>query len=179
MHLHSTVGRGSRFWIGFDQWRTIEQTPAPVPQADAQVVRSLAGRRVLLIDDDAMVRAAMQTVLGVWEVELRTLSAIDDEKLQALAEGHWRPDCILCDYRMPGPRNGIDILDALTDVFPGAIGVLQTGERAEQVQAEADDAGYVVLYKPVDAAALASTMAAVLRATGPAPLSALREEASA
>jgi signal transduction histidine kinase/CheY-like chemotaxis protein len=179
MHLHSTVGHGSRFWIGFDQWRTIEQAPAPVPQADALVVRSLAGRRVLLIDDDAMVRTAMQTVLGSWGVELRSLSAIGDEKLQALADDHWRPDCILCDYRMPGPRNGIDILDALTDVFPGAVGVLQTGERAEQVQSEADDAGYVVLYKPVGAAALASTMAAVLRSTGPAPLNAHRGEGPA
>lgn len=181
MHLHSTVGHGSRFWIAFDRWRTIEQAPAPVPasQADALAVRSLAGRRVLLIDDDAMVRTAMQTILGDWGVELRTLSAISDETLQELGDGDWRPECVLCDYRMPGSRNGIGILDALTDVFPGAVGVLQTGERAEQVQSEADDAGYVVLYKPVGAGPLASTLAAVLRSTGPAPLSAQRIEVPA
>jgi hypothetical protein len=57
-------------------------------------------------------------------------------------------------------------------LYPQAVGILQTGEHAARVQAEADDAGFIVLFKPVSPSTLSSTLAAVLPATGPAPLAA-------
>ncbi len=179
LQLRSTLGHGSCFWLEFAQWRNAELQTAQVALPDPRLVRSLAGRRILLIDDDAMVRDALQTVLGSWDIDLHVVPAVGNNVMDELPRRDWRPDCILCDYRMPGPRNGIHVLDDLLEVFPQAIGVLQTGERAERVQAEADDAGYVVLYKPVTAAILASTLAAVLRSTGSAPLMPLTPELSA
>jgi DNA-binding LytR/AlgR family response regulator len=85
----------------------------------------------------------------------------DLSALEALDPG-WVPHCVLCDFRLPGPLDGVAMLDLLQERYPDAVGILQTGELAQTVQARAEDAGYLVLFKPVDAHVLASTLASVL-----------------
>jgi CheY-like chemotaxis protein len=58
--------------------------------------------------------------------------------------------------------NGIELLDFLQQKFPAAIGVLITGEMLPTVQQAAEDAGYMLISKPVDAAVLAYTLGALL-----------------
>jgi CheY-like chemotaxis protein len=77
-------------------------------------------------------------------------------------EPDWIPECILCDFRLPGEMNGIDLLDFLLERFPTATGVLQTGEPESVVRDRADDAGYVVLYKPTPPDLLASFLGSAL-----------------
>jgi DNA-binding NtrC family response regulator len=119
------------------------------------------GRRVLLVDDDVMIQRAMQALLGSWGMDLRCAGSGDASVLEVCAP-NWMPECVLCDFRLPGPMDGIVMLDFLQDRFPDMVGIVQTGELVQTVQERAEDAGYMVLFKPVDAHILASTLAAVL-----------------
>lgn len=133
------------------QWQAPKVQPAPW----------LQGQRVLLVDDDPIVQTAMRALLGSWQMEVRSATAGDASVLE-VCSSDWVPDCVLCDFRLPGPLDGIALLDLLHERYPQIIGILQTGELAQRVQTRAADAGYLVLYKPVQAHILESTLAAVL-----------------
>lgn len=165
--LRSRLGRGSCFRLHLPASML---SNAPVAGAGklvahgSSVVRPalwLKGRRVLLVDDDVMIQHAMQALLGSWGLDLRCVGLGDKSVLEVCAPD-WMPDCVLCDFRLPGPMDGIVMLDFLQDRFPDMVGIVQTGELAQTVQECAEAAGYMVLFKPVDAQILASTLAAVL-----------------
>jgi CheY-like chemotaxis protein len=108
-----------------------------------------------------MVLQAMQALLQTWQVDLRCTNRGDDSVLVAFS-AQWVPECILCDFRMPGKFNGIELLDFILERFPEAVGILLTGEMGQAVQTQAEEAGYLVLSKPLDPAVLASTLSAVM-----------------
>ena len=168
IHVHSLPGRGSRFRLHLPERLLVPAdgtsgAVSALPSAGAAVAAApwLAGRRILLVDDDPMVRAAMQALLGSWRLDLRCAARADASVLEACAGG-WVPECVLCDFRLPGDMDGIALLDWLQPHFPDAIGVLLTGELLQIVQQKAEEAGYVLLSKPVDPALLALTLGALL-----------------
>ena len=169
--LRSVPGRGTRFRLELPTSLLVKREALghthkalqASGQALAQMAGKLAGRRVLLIDDDPLVRVAMQELLGSWGVALRCAENGDDDVAQVCGTD-WTPECVLCDFRLPGALDGIDVLDMLQERYPQAIGILQTGELAQAVQARAEESGYMVLFKPVDVAVLASTLSTVLNA---------------
>jgi len=108
-----------------------------------------------------MVLTAMLALLSGWGLDLRSAVRGDASVLQACAPD-WVPECVLCDFRLPGPLTGIDLLDQFQVRFPGVICVLLTGEMAPSVLEEAEDAGYLLLSKPVDASVLAMTLGTLL-----------------
>lgn len=165
--LRSRLGRGSCFRLHLPA-RMLSNTPvvgtSKLVARESGVVRPaswLMGRRVLLVDDDVMIQRAMQALLGSWGMDLRCAGSGDTSVLEVCAP-NWMPECVLCDFRLPGPMDGIVMLDFLQDRFPDMVGIVQTGELVQTVQERAEDAGYMVLFKPVDAHILASTLAAVL-----------------
>ena len=165
---HSRVGRGSCFRLHLPPHLFQQALLTTLPlggQSSARRVQPAAwlqGKRILLVDDDPMVQSAMRALLETWGMELRCASAGDTTVLNVCSP-EWQPDCVLCDFRLPGPLDGIDMLDFLQDKFAHTVGILQTAELAQTVQVRAADAGYMVLYKPVAAQVLESTLAAVLK----------------
>lgn len=161
--LRSTPGRGSCFRLHLPSQICQAQPPEDqwvLPSASVSGLQ-LAGRRVLLIDDDPMVLQAMQALLGNWQIDLRCASVGHAVALDVCAQD-WIPECVLCDFRLPGSLNGLELLDLALARFPQAVGILLTGELAQSVQALAEEDGYLVLYKPLAPARLASTLSAVL-----------------
>jgi signal transduction histidine kinase/ActR/RegA family two-component response regulator len=167
--VHSVPQRGTRFRIVLPGSLIVQRhvnrdvlNPA-TSHANSVVQGSawLAGRRVLLIDDDPLVQLAMQAMLKVWRLDVRAATRGDESVLDACG-ADWEPECVLCDFRLPGTMNGIELLDFLQDKFPKSIGVLLTGEMLQTVQQDAEDAGYMLLSKPLDSAVLAFTLGALL-----------------
>ncbi|MDP2678780.1 MAG: hybrid sensor histidine kinase/response regulator [Rhodoferax sp.] len=165
--LQTCLGRGSCFRMHLPAAMCVtwsEHVPAPATVPLPSMVHPscwLAGRRLLLVDDDPMIQRAMQALLGSWGMALRVAGSGDATALEACGPD-WEPECVLCDFRLPGTLDGIAMLDFLQERYPQAVGILQTGELAQTVQVRAEEAGYMVLFKPVDAAVLASTLATVL-----------------
>jgi two-component system, sensor histidine kinase len=67
-----------------------------------------------------------------------------------LAECPTRPDLIICDYRLRGHENGIDVIHQLqsecNEVIPA---MLITGDTAADRLMEAQSSGLLLLHKPV------------------------------
>lgn len=141
--------------------KNVEAAPAATTDAPTLLAPAIGGRRVLLVDDDPLVRQSMQALLQGWQVDLRCAGGGDVTELNGFEDG-WVPECILSDFRLPGPMDGIALLDFLLERYPDAVGILQTGELAADVQTRAEEAGYMVLFKPVDPQLLASTLSAIL-----------------
>jgi two-component system, sensor histidine kinase len=138
-------------------------TPAlPTSPIDSSAcIKVLNRRKILLVEDDPIVVAAMESIFVSWNVDFRCASIGDESVLNAM-EPDWVPECILCDFRLPGKMNGVVLLDFLLERFPTAVGVLQTGEPESVVREKADDAGYVVLFKPIAPDLLASFLGSAL-----------------
>ncbi len=125
--------------------------PAPAGAAPAR-------GRILVVDDDAEVRAFLADILGTLGHGVETV-ADADAALAALAEG--APDLVLLDFAMPG-MNGAELARAARRLHPGLPIVFVTGF-AESDQLEAALGGDVpVLKKPFGVEALNAVIAAHL-----------------
>jgi signal transduction histidine kinase/CheY-like chemotaxis protein len=166
LSLRSRLQRGSCFRLHIPAALVVDQV-ASTEGADAKLAQRLSksvlvGRRLLHIDDDPMVLQAMQALLGSWQLDLRSAQVGDAAAVLQVCGPDWVPECIISDFRLPGPLNGIQLLDVLLERFPLAVGLLQTGELAEDVQLAAEESGYLIAFKPVAPDVLAYTLCAVL-----------------
>ena len=167
LSLRSRLGRGTCFRLHVPAalcQPKLTPTGQKVLRAYAKPARAadwLGGHRVLLVDDDPLIQRAIQALLGSWGIDVRCACTGDASALLVCGNA-WSPECVLCDFRLPGAMDGINMLDFLQEHFPDSVGILLTGELVQTVQARAAEAGYMVLFKPVDADVLASTLSAVL-----------------
>lgn len=163
--LESALGRGSRFWV--------ELPPAEAPQAafadaapgdmpDEPV--PLQGRRVLLVEDDASVRAAMIERLQAWGAQV-VAAHVDVPSLEAwLANLHQpAPDLMVSDYRLPH-GDGLQAIAAARRRFGALPALLVTGDIAPHDLARLHDAGLRVLHKPFRPEALRDALLEALLA---------------
>jgi signal transduction histidine kinase/CheY-like chemotaxis protein len=146
LELISEVGKGSVFKLS-------------LPIADIETDRGypsmhsaapgLRGGLILVVEDDPMVREAMRSLLTGWDNEV-LVAGSGAEMLERVAECATRPDLILCDYRLRGQENGIDVIDRLRAEYNEDIAaILITGDTASDRLQEARDSGFIVLNKPV------------------------------
>jgi two-component system, sensor histidine kinase len=157
VEVRSRPGSGSLFRIHLTRLRIGDQPPRPLAVERPPVQPMLRSRRILVIDDDVMVQHAMKVILGSWEAEVR-VAGRDSDVAALVDDVRWKPDCVLCDYRLPGETNGIELLNQLTERFPHAMGILQTGELDPAVHEQAEEAGYLLLKKPVSPDLLGATL---------------------
>jgi DNA-binding NarL/FixJ family response regulator len=88
--------------------------------------------RVLLVDDDALVRAGLRTILSTAE-DLELVGEADDGARAVAAVREHRPDVVLMDIRMPR-MDGITATAALRQLpAPPQVIVLTTFQADEQV----------------------------------------------
>jgi two-component system, NarL family, response regulator DesR len=141
--------------------------------------------RVLLAEDQGMMRGALATLLGL-EEDLEVVAAVGrgDEVVEAAREH--RADLAVLDIEMPG-LNGLDAAAALRDAVPGCrVLIVTTFGRPGYLRRamEAGASGFLIKDGPVDELAAAirrvvagetvvdPTLAAAALRAGPNPLSA-------
>ena len=150
-------GHGSTFSFAL----AAEPTDMPAPPADV----SLAGRRVLVVDDTAANRRMVDLQLSAAGLDVVTAeSAAEALALDAAARAERRPfDAAVLDYHMPG-TDGVDLARRLR-ATPGAPGVLVM---LSSLTERSDDAAALFdawLAKPTKRAVLVRTLAEALART--------------
>jgi len=163
IELTSIVGRGARFTVVVPlvaaAAKIAELPGAPAPAAP-NVTR---GKLVVVIDDDRLVLSGMGGLLRSWGCRVVTGDS-GDAALTGLANQDRPPDLIVCDYRLPDGKTGIDEIEFLRDAFRTPISAfLVSGDSDPDVLHKAQASGYHLLHKPVDPMALRAMVHQMLK----------------
>jgi signal transduction histidine kinase/CheY-like chemotaxis protein len=153
--LRSVPGRGTCFGIEIPYADGPANAPAePAPSFGDEALRDV---RVLVIDDDLMVRDGTAALLRQWAARPRTASSADEAA--AAVEQGFDPQALIVDLRLGGARDGIDVIEALR---------LQLGRRVPALLVSGDTgaielmrvrfSGIPFLTKPVAPAKLRSIL---------------------
>lgn len=162
--LVSQPGRGTVFRLGLP----LGLMPVRVPEPTPSPVAALQGLRVLLVDDDACVRLAMQDLMTVWGVQCEVAPSTE-AALRCLS--HFRPDVVLADYRLHSLHNGVQAVVAIRARLGVPVpAALVTGDTAAERAQEAQMQGLAVLHKPVSAGLLQNLLQELCQAATPAAL---------
>jgi signal transduction histidine kinase/ActR/RegA family two-component response regulator len=160
IEMRSHPGKGSVFAVELPMGEARAEIE-PMTQAPA-LSEVLPGARVLVVDDDALVREAMTSVLRQWGCQVAT-AANGDEAIARFDSEDGKPDAVLCDYRLPNGETGVDVIARLRAAAGRPIpAALVTGDTAPERLREAKLAGHALLHKPVHPAKLRALLEQLL-----------------
>lgn len=150
IRVHSRVGRGSLFAVELpvvDTIVTVNQISAP---------RSDIKLRIALVEDNVRVLRALALTLEQLGHVVVTASSGKEiiERLNGRA-----PDLIISDYRLAVGETGYDVIAQTKAVFGVALpALIITGDTDKKLVSSMSEKGIVVLYKPVHADTLRTTI---------------------
>jgi signal transduction histidine kinase len=159
LRLRSALDRGTRFTLEVPvaPTATLPADLAVPPTVDFLVKSALDGFRVLLIEDDALGGLALQGVLASWGCQVAI--ARDASTACALLPSLAQPEFILSDYRLPGQHNGIEAIRLLRGQLGHEVAAcVISGDTEDAVRHQVQQAGLVLLQKPVRPAKLRSLL---------------------
>jgi two-component system, cell cycle sensor histidine kinase and response regulator CckA len=149
--LDSEVGRGTRVEVFLPARPDISDEP--VDEVTTSSEATWTARRVLIVDDDRLVRRALQQMLA----QVHTVESFGSVEAALARIRHGIGyDAILCDLMM-SPLNGIEFLDALESLAPDLVrrmAFITGGVISGAVQEQVIRSGRPLAYKPFDAAQL-------------------------
>ena len=129
IHVHSELNRGSTFSVFFP--KALNPTPPSGMEALPMHVAPQSGR-ILLVDDDPSVRAALSRVLTRFGHQV-VAAANADDAIVSVDNAHHAFDVLVTDLTMPGMR-GDALARLLVARMPALRVVIITGDAARDVQ---------------------------------------------
>lgn len=125
--------------------------PSPAADAAPATAAPRTVRRVMVIEDDAIVRLGLQAVLQDLGDEV-ILAGSAAEALDRLAAGASAPDVIVADYRLRDGQVGTDAIRQVRAAVGQPVpGVLLTGDTGADLAEEAGRDGLLLAGKPIGA----------------------------
>lgn len=149
--LRSKPGHGSRFTLSLDRSLSC-QIPQVAKKNIALPHEQLRGKKLLLIEDDAMAASALINWAQNWGLSVEHY--LDPRKVPQSAD----PDLIVSDIRLPGERDGIQWLVEWLARWPRTRGLLLSGEISTETDQRAEAEGLLLLSKPADPELLLQTL---------------------
>lgn len=158
--LDSRPGKGSVFRVDVPLAPTQDYLAQPEPATTANK-SALAGRTIMVIDDDPMQVDALSSLLAGWGCKVMAANDVAGAR-QALDAG-MVPDAILADYRLRMGETGAEAVSVVRRAAGADIpGVIVTGDTEPARLMKAANSGMALLAKPVDADELLSALATAL-----------------
>lgn len=154
--LRSCLGRGSVFHVQVPRCELPQESvpPEAFVSLQAPFPPGLDGCRILLIEDDGLVRESYIHLLQLWKCEIRAHHSSDT----ALADPHllaWQPQLIITDHRLGGALNGRQLIEALRHHMGCSLpAIIMTGDTEDSALRQAGTDSLCILYKPVKPAEL-------------------------
>jgi signal transduction histidine kinase/CheY-like chemotaxis protein len=152
--VKSVPGRGSVFSICLPRAEPIAAPreaaeEIPIPPRDA-----LAGRVVVVVDDEADVRDATRVLLTQWGYEAIVVPGVD-AAFDALGEIGRYPDAVIADFQLADGKTGIDaVMQLRRELELDIPALIVTGTTSPKALAQIQAVGLPVLHKPFSAETL-------------------------
>lgn len=170
VQVSSVPGKGSVFSVLVPRADAPEVPDGAAPAGDGSDTEagdtggvSLAGLRVLVIDDEKDVRDSMRILLEQWQCVVM-LAESGKEMVDRMMHGASAPDIIIADYRLRERETGADAIAAVRRQSGRLIpAMILTGDTAPERIREAREAGCPLLHKPVQPGRLLALMRHCLR----------------
>ncbi|HZP60853.1 MAG TPA: response regulator [Opitutaceae bacterium] len=145
--LKSTPGAGATFFFTVPML-VVETAPVPVPAAD---LPNLAKVRILIVDDNATNRQALERMLAAWQAQV-TCVADGKNALHALSQAKIENNpftLVLADYQMP-EMDGFDLARQIRSEFSDSLIMMLTSDDCNSTMARCRENGIKAhLIKPV------------------------------
>lgn len=110
----------------------------------------LAGKLIVLLEDDDLVRRATERMLRRFGAEVVTGRGSHDV-LTAISSQELTPSCVIADYWLSREEDGLTAAHAVRNAAGAPIhGIIVTGDLSEEVADNVAKAGFRLLRKPVD-----------------------------
>ncbi len=148
--LRSEAGRGSVFTLELPlgdvaQARGMHEAWSPMPP-----LRALDGRTIVVIDDEASVRAGLEALLGGWGAKVLAFGSLQAVREWGASTQAERPDLVIVDYRLEGRGTGLEVIAALRERFGADLPtIMVTGSLASELDGLARHRDFQLLLKPV------------------------------
>lgn len=157
IELCSETGRGTRFSVYVpvvDVAIAFRKTAGNSKYAAARAY-GLEGMKIVVIDNDSVVRDAMRALLERWGCEARIFSGLADVEAVLALEPEYHPDIILADYHLDGGDSGLTAVATLRDAKDTQIqAIVITADQSREASEAVAAAGCELLRKPVKPAEL-------------------------
>jgi PAS domain S-box-containing protein len=160
IRIDSAPGAGTTVTL----WLPTAEMPDETAEAEADDHAALRGVRLMVVEDEAPLRALIERICREAGMEVRAVA--DADSALALLRYGVQVDLLLTDIRMPGRLDGHGLAAEARALRPGLPVVLMTGFDDSGI----GDAALPLVRKPFTRGALLGALAAVLRAdavTGP------------
>jgi CheY-like chemotaxis protein len=150
--LRSEPGRGSVFTLELpvgesSHARMLNEMSSPMPPVPA-----LDGRTIVVVDDEAVVRAGLEALLTGWGAKVLAfgcLPTLSSWASQANAQAE-QPDLLIVDYRLDGHHTGVEAIAAVRGRFGGDLpAIMVTGSLTNGLEGQARHRDFQLLLKPV------------------------------
>ncbi len=142
--VQSSSGSGSVFHVRIPNEFVALSEPHVLVKSDPVHI-DLSRLRVLVIDDDPLVREALKTTLTAWGATVLPCALLTE--LEALLTHAPVPDIAIIDYRLAEGPLGLEAAQQLHERFPDIKRIMMTGELLLDPQMEGAD--LPILRKPV------------------------------
>lgn len=161
IELRSAPNKGSTFALELPAAAApiasfaIAGLPALSASEQATESTSLTGKRLLIVDDDALVLESTTTILSSWGCKVTAADSLEAVQKLLVDGAAW--DLIISDYQLGHDVTGLDVIETvrqhLNKVVPC---ILISGDTSPAVLKLASVAGHHLLHKPVKPAKLRS-----------------------
>ena len=142
--VQSNASSGSVFRVLIPRQLLVSAAPSVI-QAQPPKQLDLSGLRVLVIDDDPLVREALKVALIAWGATVSPVAALTD--LEALLTQKPVPSIAIIDYRLAEGPLGLEVAQQIHERMPAIKRIMMTGELLLDPQFEG--IGMPILRKPV------------------------------
>jgi len=154
LELQSIFGEGSNFSITVPIAERQLTEGSFDTRLDLSLLTRDKTRSVLVIENEAAIRAGMTALLESWGHHVITASSTEDG-MQKLEQENITPDLIIADYHLDKDERGPQAIATFrTKITPSVPGLIITADRSPTIQDDIQSQGLPLLTKPVKPAKL-------------------------
>lgn len=167
IELRSSPGKGSVFALEVAIAKTSNATGkitaiGSLFDAGPEIVKNpLAGRRILIVDDDQMVLSSTASVLTSWGCIVGMADSL--AQVEPLLSNQQSWDLLISDYQLGNNTSGFDVIAMVCQHQSRIPCILISGDTSPKILKLASVGGYHLLHKPVRPAKLRSLVTHLLQ----------------